>query len=175
MNNELNNLDNVLPEQQPEVKEKFKLARLWRKSNGQPLSTTDKIILIIVAVLFLFVFYITLDANKYRATVRVISGEGKVGINPTNLVLDFGDLARGTSAVRRVEFTNGTFMPVYVMILKTGSIAGLMDIDEDMAAFRLAPRQTTKVEFLTYIPASAELDKTYQGRVYIFKIPTFGL
>jgi hypothetical protein len=139
----------------------------------EPLKTYQKVVGIIILVVFLFVFYVVLDANKYRAMVRVISGEGRVGVNPTTEALDFGDLSRGTSAVRRVELRNGTFMPVFVMIWKTGEIASLVDVSQNY--FTLEPRTDTKIEFSLFMPASAEIDKTYSGRVYLFKVPTFGL
>jgi len=156
-----------------EPKKRFSFRAWWGKTTGEPLKLKDKIILIVVGVVFLFVFYVTLDANKYPALVRVIAGEGAVGVNPTDLALDFGDLARGTSAVRRVDIQNGTFMPVYVLVWETGSIAELMDIDKK--AFRLGAHEGTKIEFSTYIPASAAIDTKFNGRVYLFKIPTFGL
>ena len=146
---------------------------LQKLTGGGPIRTRDKILVGIIIVLFLFVFYVTLDANKYRAEVRVIEGEGKVGVNPTTERLDFGDLSRGTTAVRRVTLENGTFMPMYVMVWKLGNLSELMDIDRE--SFRLAPGKTQEVNFTTYMPASAEIGKQYTGRVYIFKIPTFWL
>ncbi len=140
---------------------------------GRVLKQWEKIFLGILLVIFLFIFYLVLDANKYPALVRVIEGEGKVGVNPTDHALDFGDLSRGTSAVRRVNMVNGTFMPMYVMMFKTGSISDLIDIDKNF--FRLAPGEETKIEFLSYIPASAPIDANYTGRIFLFKIPTFGL
>ena len=41
--------------------------------------------------------------------------------------------------------------------------------------FTLAPRAEEKIEFITYVPASAQVDANYTGRMYLFKIPTFGL
>ncbi len=65
----------------PEKKEKYRM-RL-----------SDKIIAAVLAVFFICIFYIVLDANKYRATVRIVPGEGMVGINPSTASLDFGDLS----------------------------------------------------------------------------------
>ena len=152
---------------------KGRFAAWWERQTGRPMKTSDKIISIVLIVVFLFVFYVVLDANKYQATVHVIEDQGRVGVNPTTERLDFGDLSPGTSAVRRVELANGTFMPMYVVIVETGRISELMDIED--AAFRLAPGETRSIEFLTYMPASAEIDSTMNGRVYVFKIPTFGL
>ena len=150
-----------------------KVGQFLEKTAGRPLKKRDKILIWALVIVFAFVFYVVLDANKYKAMVRVIEGAGKVGVNPTTESLDFGDLSRGTSAVRRVDLQNGTFMPVYVMIWKMGSISDLIDIDQNN--FRLAPNSGTKIEFATYIPASAEIDGNYTGRVFLFKIPTFGL
>src|SRR3989344_5823788 len=143
-----------------------------KKSPGwKEMKVWQKTVTIIVAVFFLFVFYVVLDANKYRATVRVIEGEGQVGVNPTDRALDFGDLSLGTSAVRRVDMNNGTFLPFYVIMIKTGRISELMKIDKNY--FRLAPGENTKIEYTVYMPASAKIDDIYNGRVYLFKIPTF--
>src|SRR3989344_5559914 len=143
-----------------------------KKSPGwKEMKAWQKAITIIIAIFFLFVFYIVLDANKYRATVRVIEGEGQVGVNPTDRALDFGDLSLGTSAVRRVDMNNGTPVPFYVIMLKTGRISELIKIDKNY--FRLAPGENIKIEYTVYMPASAKIDDTYNGRVYLFKLPTF--
>ncbi len=142
------------------------------KPPREPLRRRDKIIIGVIIVIFLFVFYVMLDANKYRAVVHIVEGRSKVGVNPTSERLDFGDLAQGTSMIRRVEIQNGTPIPMYIMIFKIGSISDLIDIDKNF--FRLAPRSTEKIEFAMYIPASAQVDADYTGRVYLFKIPTFG-
>lgn len=136
---------------------------------GRKPTVFDKIVLGFFAVVFVFVFYVSLDANKYRALVRVVEGEGKIGVNPTDQALDFGDLSRGTSAVRRVEIKNNTPVPMYIIALKFGSISGLVEIDKNF--YTLAPRQAAKMEFSLYMPASAEVERIYSGRVILFKIP----
>ena len=151
----------------------FSFSAWWERMSGRPIKRSDKIILVTLLIIFLFVFYVVLDANKYPALVRVIAGEGKIGVNPTDTALDFGDLARGVTAVRRVNIDNATPMPMFVMIVKTGSISDLMKIDKNY--FKVAANTKQKVEFSTYIPASAGIDQKYDGRVFLFKIPTFGL
>ena len=132
-----------------------------------------KVLIGLVVLVYLFVFYIILDANKYKATVHTIDGAGRVGVNPTTESLDFGDISLGMSARRRVNVDNGTFMPMRVLVWKTGGIQDLLDISDQ--SFRVGPHSKAEIEFTTYIPASASLDQSYEGRVYIFKIPTFGL
>ena len=167
------NIDEGIEEVLQSQTEKGRFISWIEKTAGRPLKTRDKIIGGILIVLFLFVFYVVLDANKYRAVVHVVGGEGEIGVNPTDESLDFGDLSRGISTVRRVDIQNGTFMPVYVTMFTVGEIGELMDISKNN--FRLASGDGTKIDFATYVPASAEIDKIYKGRVYLFKIPTFGL
>ena len=133
------------------------------------LSRTEKIVYAVALILFLVVFYITLDANKYAAQVHVIEGQGRVGVNPTTEKLDFGDLSPGTQTVRRVDIQNQTPVPMYVAIVRFGSITDLMKLDKNF--FVLPGRAGTKLEFTVYMPASAQIDATMTGRVFLFKIP----
>ena len=153
---------------QPNKESRGTLRRQWSE-----MKVWQKIITMIITVMFLFIFYVMLDANKYRAVVHVIEGAGQVGVNPTDRELDFGDLSQGTTAIRTVTIENGTSMPMYVFMVKTGKISELMKIDNNY--FTLAPKQTEKIEYTVYMPASAEIDATYTGRVYLFKVPTFWL
>ena len=164
-------MDNI--EVLEESKGRNRLAVWLEKKAGRPLKLSDKIIAGLLVVIFLFVFYVTLDANKYRAMVRVVDGEGRAGVNPTAEALDFGDLSRGMSAVRRVAVSNGTPVPMYVVAFRTGGVGELMKIERNY--FTLKPHTEEKMEFTVYMPASSEVDKTYSGRVYLFKIPTFGI
>lgn len=147
----------------------FSILRQWEKMTGESLKTYEKIIGVILIIIFLFVFYIMLDANKFKATVHVVDGESVIGLNPTAEALDFGDLSRGTSAVRRVEVKNDIPFSTYVVMIKIGGISDLIDINKNF--FRLKPREKIKIEYSVYMPASAEINKIYDGRVYLFKIP----
>ena len=153
--------------------EEIKNPGWWERKTGEKLKLSEKIGGVIFLIVFLFVFYVTLDANKYAAQVRAIEGEGKVGVNPTTERLDFGDLSRGTSAVRTVSIKNDSFTPFFVTMIKMGGIRSLMKIDKNN--FMLRRGQEEKIEFTTYMPASADIDKMYSGRVYIFKIPALFL
>lgn len=131
--------------------------------------TGDKVLLIITILIFFFLFYITLDANKYDATVLAIAGEGRVGVNPTSELLDFGDLSPGSSAVRTVSIENSTAIPMYIAALRIGEINGIMSVDKN---FFVIPKNTTEeIEFSVYMPASAPIDERLNGKVFLFKIP----
>ena len=147
-----------------DIQKKFSFGSWWGM-----LRKTEKILLTLGAIVFLILFYIALDANKYPATVHAIAGEGKVGINPTTEVLDFGDLSPGTSAVRRVDIKNQTPVPMYIAVFRFGAVTDLMKLDKNF--FVLRGGQEAKIEFTVYMPASAPIDKTLNGRVILFKIP----
>src|SRR3989344_3840479 len=154
----------------PLDKARDKQARgIWHRLTGEPMRPWEKILGVVGILVFLFVFYVVLDANKYRATVRVIAGAGRVGVNPTTELLDFGDLSPGTASVRRVNIVNGTPIPMYVAVFRIGGINQLMELDRNF--FVLAPHEETRLEFTVYMPASAPIDDTLNGRVYLFKVP----
>lgn len=133
------------------------------------MSWGEKVLLTFGAVVVLCLFYITLDANKYRAEVRVIEGAGKVGVNPTTELLDFGDLSRGTSAVRRVSIENNTGLRMWIGVMRLGSITDLLELDKNY--FTLEGHANERIEFTVYMPASGEVGQTYSGRVFVFRVP----
>ena len=58
---------------------------------------------------------------------------------------------------------------MYVAIVNFGSINDLMTINK--SSFTLSPGKKDVIEFTVYMPASAPIDATLTGRVFIFKIP----
>ena len=138
------------------------------KKTGK-LTFMEKVFACFSLFVFLFVFYVTLDANKYEAQVRAMEGEGRVGVNPTSERLDFGDLSRGTAAMRTVTVTNDTFIPFFVSVVRIGAMRNLMDVEPNNFILRKGTEE--RIEFTTYMPASAEVYHMYTGRVFVFKIP----
>lgn len=170
-------MDNQEPMQPVEEPAPVKVGRFGRifsaasveRLTGRPLTRLEKVATIIMLVVFLFVFYVTLDANKYAAQVRVVEGEGKIGVNPTTEMLDFGDLSRGTATVRTVLVRNDTPLPFFVAVIKVGAIRDLVKQSDNN--FMLRRGEQRKIEFNVFIPASAEIERVYSGRVFVFKIP----
>ena len=139
------------------------------ENQKSPMSKGEKVLLVFGALVVLLLFYITLDANKYRAEVRVIEGAGAVGVNPTTELLDFGDLSRGTSAVRRVSIENETGIRMWIGVVRLGSITDLLRLDKNY--FVLQGHTNERIEFTVYMPASGEVGTMYSGRVFVFWIP----
>ncbi len=88
----INNYMNDIKNQTIEKPEEPEIAKPEKKEKYR-MRLSDKIIAAFLAVFFICIFYIVLDANKYRATVRIVPGEGMVGINSSTASLDFGDLS----------------------------------------------------------------------------------
>lgn len=141
----------------------------WERKTGEKLTRFEKVAGILMLAVFLFVFSITLDANKYRAQVKTVPGDNYIGVNPTTEFLDFGDLSRGSTAKRSVKIKNETFMPFFVTAVRFGSITDLMTQNKNN--FLVRRGEEAKIDFTVYMPASAELEHTYTGRVFVFKIP----
>lgn len=131
----------------------------------------QKVLITVMVVVGLFAFYVTLDANKYRATVLTIEGEGRVGVNPTTEALDFGDLSPGTSAIRKVTIENGIGLPIYVVVARFGSITDLLTLNKNF--FSVPAGGSDQIEMTVYMPASAPIGERLEARVFLFKIPYF--
>ncbi len=123
---------------------------------------------IVILILLVVVVQVVL-AQKYKATVLVIEGEKKVGVNPTSESLDFGDLSHDTSAVRTVTLKSGGNGDTYVYIMTFGALSDLIKISENN--FVLKSGQEKKVEFSVYMPVSAKIGERMNARVWIFKLP----
>jgi hypothetical protein len=138
-------------------------------SNGaRPMSMTKKIIYGIIAVIAFFLAVQISVADKYKATVQCIEGEKKVGVNPTDLALDFGDLSHDTAAQRVIKMNSGS-NSAYVYIAKFGKIAELIKVSE--ARFTMKPNEEKKIQFDLYMPPSAPTGVRMDGYVWVFKLP----
>jgi len=140
-----------------------------RQAQGKKMSVGKKILWVILALIVLVAAVQVLNAEKYKATVLPIEGEKKVGVNPTDQALDFGDLSADTSASRYVTLKSSGGGDTYIWILKFGSLSEL--IKTDQSAFILKAGQEKKIEFLVYMPSSATKGKRMDGSVWIFKVP----
>ncbi len=138
------------------------------KKSKKKMSFGKKITWIVIAIILFIVIVQVAVADKYSAQVLVIEGEKKVGVNPTEERLDFGDLSADTSATRYVTLNAGG-MDTYVYVLKFGSIAELIKLSENN--FTMSQGDEKKLEFTLYMPPSAPVGEKYTGRVWIFKIP----
>jgi hypothetical protein len=126
-----------------------------------------KIVWAIVALLVLVLAVQYVNAAKYDALVQVIQ-EDKIGVNPTDERLDFGDLPRDKSAVRSVTLASTGSLSSFIVVWKMGDISDLIKVSNNF--FTLDKGKTEKLEFSLNVPNSAEY-RYYKGRVVIFQIP----
>ena len=128
-----------------------------------------KFIALIIVLLVIWLGAIQImAAERYNAVVNVIEGENKMVINPTNELLDFGDLSRDTGSSRFVTLKNPGKKDKRIVVIKYGSISEIMKIDR--SNFVLKPGEEVKLEFHVQVPVSAPYKK-YSGKIVIFKYP----
>jgi len=153
-----------------EEKNQEEKSPLTPPKGGERRMSLGKIIFwVIIAVVVLVAGVQVVNADKYKATVLPIEGEKKVGVNPTDQALDFGDLSADTSASRYVTLKSSGSRDTYIWIMKFGSLADL--IKTDQSAFTLKAGEEKKIEFNVYMPSSAPKNQRMDGSVWIFKIP----
>ena len=132
------------------------------------MSKIKKIIYIIITVVVFVLVVQVVVADKYKAIVKVVEGENVIGVNPLADKLDFGDLARETTAIRYVKLENNGGMKNYIMVWKFGGMSELIKVSRNN--FTLKPGEEERLEFQLFIPVSAG-EQNYEGSVWIFKIP----
>ncbi len=129
---------------------------------------TKTIIIVILAFFLWFLLVQLFNADKHLAIVNVIEGEGKVGLNPLPINLDFGDLSRNTSAKRLIKLENKGRFRVFVVGFKVGEISDLIETNTNF--FVMSPGTSQEIEYTIMIPPSAPI-KMYKGYIWILKIP----
>jgi hypothetical protein len=158
-------MENTTQANQEEVKN---VSENKLESYKKPMTLTKKIFYGIIAVIVFFLAVQISVADKYKATVQCIEGEKKVGVNPTDLALDFGDLSHDTAAQRIIKMNSGS-RSAYVYIAKFGQIAELIKVSE--ARFTMKPNEEKKIQFDLYMPPSAPTGVRMDGWVWVFKLP----
>lgn len=158
-----------MEEQLPNENDSFK--GIVRESVGQ-IKTWSKKRLFgygLLLLVFMFLLVQVLNAAKYQALVQVIQ-EDRIGVNPTDQRLDFGDLPRDKSAVRVVNLENHSPYKVksFIMVWKFGELAELIKVSQNY--FTLKPGDDVELEFTVHMPNSSEF-RYYKGRVWVFQIP----
>lgn len=127
-----------------------------------------KIIKIILGVV-VFIFAVQIySSSKYQIKVRTLEEGETAGINPTTESLDFGDLPKGVTSVRKISIQNNGNFKIWVSVMKFGKISSLINTSEDN--FTLNPGDSRELSFQLRMPASADKN-SYSGWVLIMKTP----
>jgi len=132
------------------------------------MKTSNKVILIIIAIIVVVALIPVINAEKYKMVVNVVEGENVMGVNPLADKLDFGDLSRNNGMTRYVNLQIGGKIPVYFVVWKYGGLAELVRVEKNY--FTLQPGDELKLGFAVNIPPSAPIKK-YSGGVWIFRFP----
>ena len=136
---------------------------------GRPRVTRLRLAVLSVAALMLLLWaaIAVRSTSIYSTQVLVVDSEA-IGIPPPDERLDFGDIPRGGSVERSIQFQNNGRIPTGVVILEWGSIRDLMSVSD--AFFSLDPGDEKRVTFETASPASGEAKK-YSGKVIVMRAP----
>jgi hypothetical protein len=102
-----------------------------------------------------------------KATLLVTSG--RHGIAPPGQVWDFGDLPRGAAIDNDLILKNDGKMDTFISIIVTGDLRNFVTVSD--AFFNLAPGEERHVRIRLAVPASAEIDKRYNGKAYVVRLP----
>ena len=132
------------------------------------MSTTNKVILIIIALIVFTLAVWMINAGKYSMVVNVVEGENVMGVNPTTERLDFGDLSQNNGMTRYVNLQSGGRISTYIMAFKFGEIADLITLSDNF--FTLKGGEEKQLGFAIHIPPSAEI-RQYKGWAIVFRIP----
>lgn len=166
--NSLSNIPGNLKTQDINNREETRAELTDLKGHIKTKKPWGKIVMWIIAIIIVIVAAVQyINAAKYEALVQVIN-EDKIGVNPTGLKLDFGDLPHNKSATRSVILSSTGNTSSYIMVWKFGDISDLIKVSRNY--FTLKSHTTEKLEFTASIPNSAEY-KYYKGKVVIFQIP----
>ena len=148
----------------PEVKPKDDIRPKKKMSKGKIVGW------VIVLIIIWLVAIQIMAAERYDMQVQVKEEENILGINPTEVSLDFGDLSRNVGATRFVAMKNESDTDRYIMVWKMGEISGMVDLNQNN--FTLESGEEFRLEFNIQIPPSAE-PRLYTGKTIIFKWPKF--
>jgi hypothetical protein len=88
--------------------------------------------------------------------------------NGADTQLDYGRMPKGDSATRYISVKNKGAHSVYIRLVETGSIAGIMRAGQ--SGFTLRPGEERQVELTVSIPKETGKGG-YSGTVLLFKAP----
>jgi hypothetical protein len=107
-------------------------------------------------------------AERYQAKVAVGEPAAQAESIGAEDQLDYGRMPKGDTSTRFISLTNGGERDVYIRVMETGSIAGIMKLEEK--SFILRAGESRQLDLAVSIPKETKKG-AYSGTVIIFKIP----
>jgi hypothetical protein len=120
-------------------------------------------------VLVLAVTFFFQAATIYSSQVIAKPAGEPIGIAPFTDRIDFGDVPQGERVGKTLIMENEGAVPNKINVFIIGNIGDLVDIQPD--SLSLQPGETAEIDFNLTMPASAQPEKKYTGRIIILRLP----
>ncbi len=128
------------------------------------------IALIAVGVLVLLaVVFLVQALTIYPAQVIAKEMGSPIGIAPFTDRVDFGDIPQGSTMTKVISLENEGSTPNYIRVFVMGSIGNLVEVEP--SSLTLEEGESQDIELTLTMPASAEPEKKFSGRVIILRLP----
>ena len=128
--------------------------------------------IVLVALVFVLVLAGTFFARAttiYSAQVIAKAAGEPVGMAPFTDRIDFGDVPQGESVTKGITLENEGENENSINVFILGSISSLVDIEP--ISFTIAAGERRDIKLKLRMPASAEPEKKFTGRVFILRLP----
>ena len=141
--------------------------RSWSRVLPRPSRWQWAVIAVAGPLLLLWIIVVAASITMETATVYVT--QRTHGIAPPDAVFDFGDLPRTAGIEHTLVVRNDGVTDTLVMVVITGEINDFVTIDD--STFSLGPGEEREVFMELRVPGTAEVDKRYNGRALIVRVP----
>ena len=128
------------------------------------------IALIAVGVVLVLAIAFFVQATTIYSSQVIAKPKGDaIGMAPFTDRVDFGDIPQGQAVTKELILENEGTVANSIRIFIIGGIGGFIDIDP--ASFSLEPGESQNVKLRLTMPATAEPEKKFSGRVIILRLP----
>jgi len=128
---------------------------------------------VLVAVVFVLVLAGTFFGRAttiYSAMVVAKAAGEPIGMAPFTDRVDFGDVPQGESTTKGITLENEGENDNSIKVFITGSISSLVDI-KPSSSFTIAAGEIKEIRLRLRMPASAEPETKFTGRIFILRLP----
>ncbi len=120
-------------------------------------------------VLVLTIVFFVQATTIYSSQVIAKEKGSAIGIAPFTDRVDFGDIPLGLTVTKVISLENEGSTPNFIRVFIMGSISSLVDVEP--SSFTLEPGESRDIDLELTMPASAEPEKKFTGRVIILRLP----
>ncbi len=120
-------------------------------------------------VLVLAMVFFAQATTIYSSQVIAKPKDDPIGIAPFIDRVDFGDIPQGETVSKVITLENEGSTPNYIRVFIMGSIGSMVDVEP--SSFTLEEGESQDIVLRLTMPASAEPEKKFTGRVIILRLP----